>query len=367
MNRNQFPLVGAVLLAGCSSALAPDERAGPPVLRTDICLRASVQPLGQAELAADGAPEGSIIGGISGIDYDEASGQYLVITDGRGIPEAGRIAWLTITATGSDGYAAQWLGSAEMLTATGHAFARPDEDGEIADGESVRIAADGALLWTSEGDGARGQGPGFYRLVRGDWRSHTLPLPSELARDPARRRGPRDNQSLEGLWIDADDNIWLGVEAPLIEDGPVPDLTAGALTRIMRIDRDGVVGETWHYPLDPVAGKVPGRFADNGLTEILGLSRSAFLVIERSGVQQQDGSFSFTSRLYCASPLSGSRVLAKRELATFNHSNGWQDANFEGLTFGPALPDGRTMLVLASDNNFEAGAPSRFAILAFRR
>lgn len=367
MRHTRLPLVGAIFLAGCASALAEKAPTGPRSAESDACLRASVQTLGQARLAEDDARDGVPIGGISAITYDQANSAFLVITDGRGQPGAGRIGRLKIRQMAGGDYAAEWLGSAELLTATGHRFARPSEGGEVADAEGLRIAADGALIWSSEGDGERGQGPGLYRLVRADWRSHAIPLPVELARDPDRRRGPHDNQSLEGLWIDADDNIWLGIEAPLIEDGPVPDQTAGASTRIMRIDRDGVVGETWHYPLDPVAGKVPGRFADNGLTEILGLGHSAFLVLERSGVQQQDGRFNFTSRLYCASPMSGSRVLAKRVLATFDHGNGWHDANFEGLTFGPALPDGRTMLVLASDNNFESGVPSRFAILAFGR
>jgi hypothetical protein len=367
MRHTKLPLAAAILLAGCASWLAEGEPPGPRSAESDMCLRASVQMLGQARLAEADAPDGVPIGGISAITHDQANGGFLVITDGRGQPGAGRIGRLNIRQAAGDDFAAEWLGSAELLTATGHPFARPSEGGEVADAEGLRMAADGALIWSSEGDAARGQGPGLYRLVRGDWRSHAIPLPAELVRDPDRRRGPRDNQSLEGLWIDADDNIWLGIEAPLIEDGPVPDQTTGALTRILRIDRDGVLGETWNYPLDPVVGKLPGRIADNGLTEILGLGRRAFLVLERSGVQQQDGRFSFTSRLYCASPSPGSRVLAKRELATFDHSNGWQDANFEGMTFGPALPDGRTMLVLASDNNFEAGAPSRFAILAFRR
>lgn len=367
MRHTRLPLVGAIFLAGCASALAEKAPTGPRSAESDACLRASAQMLGQARLAEDDARDGVPIGGISAITHDEANGVFLVITDGRGQPGAGRIGRLKIRKMAGGGYTAEWLGSVELLTATGHRFARPGEAGEAADAEGLRIAADGALIWSSEGDAARGQGPGLYRMVRGDWRSHAIPLPAQLARDPARRRGPRDNQSLEGLWMDADDNIWLGIEAPLIEDGPVPDQTAGALTRIMQIDQDGGVGETRHYPLDPVAGKLPGRTADNGLTEIIGLGQNAFLALERSGVQQQDGSFRFTSRLYCASPISGSRVLAKRELATFDHGNGWHDANFEGLTFGPALPDGRTMLVLASDNNFESGAPSRFAILAFGR
>lgn len=355
------------MLAGFAAGIALEHRARPAPEGAEACQLAAVQVLGRATLAAGDAPDNNPIGGISGIAYDERRREYLVITDGRGQPGAGRIGRLTISASPSGDYAASWLGSAEMLTASGHPFARPDEAGEVADGEALRIAADGTLLWTSEGDGQREQGPGLYRLKRSDWRSHPIALSPVLRRDPVQRSGPRDNQSIEGLWLDGADNIWLGIEAPLIEDGPVPDQTTGALARIMRIDQDGKARETWHYPLEAAAGTFTNRLTDNGLSEILGLGNGAFLVLERSGMQQEDGSFQFLSRLFCAAPVPGSSVLAKRELATFEHADGWHNANFEGLTFGPSLPDGRTMLVLSADNNFEDGAPSIFAILAFQQ
>jgi hypothetical protein len=40
------------------------------------------------------------------------------------------------------------------------------------------------------------------------------------------------------------------------------------------------------------------------------------------------------------------------------------DANFEGMSFGPLLPDGRRSLVLVADNNFEADRPTLIAVFA---
>jgi hypothetical protein len=41
--------------------------------------------------------------------------------------------------------------------------------------------------------------------------------------------------------------------------------------------------------------------------------------------------------------------------------------NFEGLTLGPVLPDGRQSLVLVSDDNFSSGQTTRVIVLAVER
>jgi hypothetical protein len=38
--------------------------------------------------------------------------------------------------------------------------------------------------------------------------------------------------------------------------------------------------------------------------------------------------------------------------------------NIEGMTFGPPLPDGRTSLIIVSDNNFSPGQFTQFIVLA---
>ncbi len=38
--------------------------------------------------------------------------------------------------------------------------------------------------------------------------------------------------------------------------------------------------------------------------------------------------------------------------------------NIEGMTFGPALPDGRQTLVIVSDNNSSPGQFTQFIVLA---
>jgi len=45
-------------------------------------------------------------------------------------------------------------------------------------------------------------------------------------------------------------------------------------------------------------------------------------------------------------------------------SLGIQPDNIEAMTFGPMLPDGRMLLILTSDNNFNPSQTTQFIALA---
>ncbi|WP_198046084.1 esterase-like activity of phytase family protein [Novosphingobium aquimarinum] len=324
----------------------------------------SVQELGRTSMAQNQGSDAIPIGGISGIEYDPISDDYLVVTDGLEGPGAGRIGRLRLRREEDGGYRVRWLGSKALLPKDKGASPPVGEGASVLDAEALRLTKDGDVLWSSEGDPKNGSGPGLYRSSLEDGRTTPLPLPPQLERDPRAQRGPRDNRSFEGLWIDPQGNIWLGLEAPLIEDGPPPRPDKGAQTQIMRIAKDGTLVQQWRYPLAPITGQIPGRLADNGLSEILGLGDGRFLVLERSGAQQEDGRFLFTTRLFCAAPVPGTDRLEKWQLAQFGRGDGLERANFEGVTFGPATQDNGRSLVLAADNNFEPGMPTWFVILA---
>ena len=56
--------------------------------------------------------------------------------------------------------------------------------------------------------------------------------------------------------------------------------------------------------------------------------------------------------------------VTKRLILNVEEDLGIEPDNIEGMTFGPALPDGRLPLILVSDNNFAATQTTQFIVLA---
>ena len=56
--------------------------------------------------------------------------------------------------------------------------------------------------------------------------------------------------------------------------------------------------------------------------------------------------------------------VSKRLVADFEQDLGIDPDNLEGMTFGPTLPDGRVLLIVVSDNNFNPFQTTQFIALA---
>lgn len=282
-------------------------------------------------IAENAMGDGMRIGGLSGIDYNASTGAIIMISDDRG-PYGGPRAYRATL---------QWTAQGASLS---EIDVTPLDVSQSTDAESVRFTGDGAFLWTAEGD----QGLGLpSALFRTDQASNKTQM---LAREPVM---PRNNRAFEGLSIAPNGTAWLGMENAPEGVGAMPTVTVGADTVLLAMASDGSVARTLAYPLDPIARQYPGLAADNGLSEIVALGDDRFLVLERSGAEQPDGSYVFTNRLYCAFPqqVQGGR-LSKIRLAQFNDMGAFETMNFEGLSFGPTLIDGRRTLLLLEDNNF---------------
>ncbi len=101
-------------------------------------------------------------------------------------------------------------------------------------------------------------------------------------------------------------------------------------------------------------------FSVNGIVELLPLSPSLLLSMERSfSVGAPDTGN--TIKLYGVA-LVGGRA-HKTLLLDLDHLGIPLD-NVEGMTFGPRLRDGRQSLVLVSDNNFAANQFTQFLLFA---
>lgn len=308
------------------------------------------------------------VGGLSGIEFDTVHNRYLLVTDDRGRNGGGQLYTASMSTGPGTDPVLQIDHALSIATASVGGHPNP-----AVDVESVRLIGRDQLIWSSEGDEAAGILPGIYRAFRGSVEGKAVPLPSQLLPKPALNQGPRPNRSFEGLARGfRHGRYYAALEAPLAETATMPTLGSGGGSPIFDIGEDGRIHAQFLYPLEPIARQLPGRLADNGVSEILAPSPGVFLVLERSGSQQDDGTFRFVSRLYCAWPAPrdeqrGSTIKLRKRLVFDFMPAGVSDlANLEGMTFGPESGDGLGTLVLVSDNDFHPERPNSLVVLSLQ-
>lgn len=380
-------------LAGLTSAAAVaavagcgDDTAAPPDIRVS-----ALRLIGQQIVPRRLDVAGTVLGGLSGIDRDLATGGYVLVSDDRTTndsPNPPRLYTATLS-FGAASFDAVTFTSAIPLHQPDGAVYPKVPDPAVADPESVRIdPVTGNYVWVSEGDRALTANPArvidpFVREVTptGDHvRSYTLP---EMFRMSATETGPRGNAVFEGLAFTPDGRqLAVITEGPLFQDGPAPTLGSGATSRLTVFDRaSGAAVAQYAYPIDPIqVAPVPaGSFTVNGPSEILALSATRFLLLERSF---SVGVIGNQVRLYEVDLASGTDVLGvpaltaggftplrKHLVLDFQTLKGALGgvANLEGLALGPTLDNGHRTLVVVADDNFPAAdsATDRNQFLVF--
>jgi hypothetical protein len=246
----------------------------------------------------------------------------------------------------------------------------------VPDIEAIRVdPLDGSIWYASEGDRKRGLDPFVRHAQRDGAYLSTMPLPA-MFRMSREETGPRDNLAFEGLSFAVDGKtLWASMEAPLYQDGSLPSVSAGALARISRFTRSGELLAQYAYPLDAIpAAPGPGKAADNGVSEILAVSRHTLLVLERSAVQDAEGAYRNYVRVYemdtaGASDVrgvaslagAGYRPAAKRLLLDLG-TLGIRIDNLEALSWGRRLANGHDTLMIVSDDNFSKTQVTQFLL-----
>nr|WP_325344427.1 esterase-like activity of phytase family protein [Xylophilus sp.] len=342
----------------------------PPAATPQPEAAAGLRLIGEAVLPHGLDYGGTTVGGLSGIDYDAAGDRYVLISDDRSDHQPARFYTARIRYDAASLEPPVLTGTAALRQPSGRPYApaRAAEDGvDVPDAEAVRWLPGGqALLWTTEGDHARGFDPAL-REARADGSFvRELPLPAHLgfSREPG--RGARNNATLEGLAITPDGRTaWVAMEGPLRQDGPVATpASGGAPVRFTALDiASGRALRQIAYQPDavPLASPVPGGHTNNGVAEILADGPDHLLVLERSYSLGAGTSL----RLYRIDTRAGSDTLALDRLAPGNHRPAPKVLvanlatlglrrldNVEGMTWGPPLPGGARVLVFVSDNNF---------------
>ncbi|WP_395352544.1 esterase-like activity of phytase family protein [Variovorax sp. UC122_21] len=354
-------------------APAPAPAAPPPATAPAPVAERSVQSvrlIGEQVLANDLRIDGVQVGGLSAVDYDPATKLWYFLSDDR---TSSRFHTAELDYDGQRFSSVRFRSTIALKDMNGKVYPSPDPapGGTAADPESFRIDPQGGgLWWGSEGDRARGLDPFVARMAIDGVANLILPAPAMFRMSPTQEKGSRNNATYEALSFSADGrSLWVGMEAPIYEDGPLPTPKSGAVSRFTQFDRAGAVLRQVAYPIDAIPKAPTGPNADNGVSEMLAINDHQFLVIERAGVQAADGNYSNYIRLYeieteGATDVRGLASLVgadykpvrKRLVLDLNTLGLARLDNIEGIAWGPKLPNGNDTLVLVSDNNFNTAS-----------
>ncbi|MEI3799632.1 MULTISPECIES: esterase-like activity of phytase family protein [unclassified Chitinophaga] len=324
---------------------------------------------------------GTVTGGLSGIDYDAATGQYYLICDDRSALNPARFYTARLYFSDKSFDSVKFTAVTTLLQPNGQPYPDTKTNPSLTpDPEAMRYnAKKQRLVWSSEGERIVNEkdtiltNPGIYEISMNGQYLDSFALPSQF-RMHATENGPRRNGVFEGLGFTPNYKyLYVSLEEPRYEDGPRAEVGQGAYTRILKFDnntRQPVA--QYAYKLEPVAHPaIPeNAFKVNGISDIMVLDNDKILTIERSfssGVKDCTIKV-FITDLSRATGISGINSLredtrfkpaAKTLLLDFASLGKYID-NIEGVTFGPVLPNGHRSLVFVADNNFSDKEENQF-------
>ena len=368
-SRRQLMAVASTLaaasFAGCSGAQTT-HRASTRRLRL----------IGETRLPHKLAFQNTTVGGLSGIDFDPASGLYYLLSDDGGNQSPPRFYTARLAFT-SDKLGAIELTSVTLL----QGLSAPDP-------EAIRWHAPSqSLLWTSEGNALLGAQPSLQQARPDGALIRKFALPAMF--DFGLLSGSRINSTFEGLAVTPDGlSAWLAMEAALRQDGPEPTIEApGGPCRFTQIDvATGKSLRQIAYVPDaiPKAPFPPNANADNGVVEVLMLDAHRMLVLERAYMAGLDDKTRNSLRLYLIDTRQASDTLSVAALKPDNHTPAaktlvadfasfpalTQLDNTEGMCWGPNLPNsngkpGNRTLLFVSDDNFNPRQITQFLAFEF--
>ncbi|WP_367024286.1 esterase-like activity of phytase family protein [Aliikangiella maris] len=320
-----------------------------------------IEFIGEATFATGYHYNGVQVGGLSGIDFDQANQSFIAISDDRG--QLGPVRYYDLTIDLSDGYLNEgdiaFTGMTEILDKDGSSFAPAS-----VDPESIRLLPfPGLLYWTSEGDAHQGVAPFVRIMTRSGQPVNEFELPEKFV--PTGENGIRNNLAFESLTFSYSQKyLYTATENALVQDGAMATTERGSPVRVLQLDvAKGKAEKEFIYQTDPVAApSVPAdAFNTNGLVELLAVSPFQFIAVERSFSVGVGNSI----KLYLTSTLGASNVSRLNSVEERRHVRhmkkrllldladlGLTLDNIEGITFGPTLATGEKTLILVSDNNF---------------
>jgi len=364
----------AVMLSSCSAT-----RQAAKQKETSI---SSVKFLDEYVMPLNHTFQNTVVGGLSGIDYDEASNQYYLISDDPSQLSPARIYTAQITIKDNKIDTVQVTGVNFIQQQNGKQYPQYRSDKTLkADGESVRYNPKSkSFIWSNEGERVLKNGdtitvqPALTFITKEGRYLDTIPLPAGFHFTKG-ENGPRKNALFEGVtYADHYKTIYASLEEPLYQDGPQAAFEFDkALTRILKFDaitKQNTAQYAYNLGVMPVKPTVENDWNVNGISEILAVNDHTLLVMERAWAKGHDD-HTFI-KLFLVD-LNGAeneidntgfiqnppKPLKKKLLFDFDSLNRHID-NFEGITFGPKLSNGNQSLIFCVDNNFSKSQTQQF-------
>lgn len=357
----------------------------------------SLRYIGQQIVPSDTRFKGTVVGGLSSLDYNSRTGRYLAVSDDRSKSNPARFYELSLDLAKFERTAAPGMAGVIFHAVTiiqrpaGGAFKK-----NTVDPEGLRFdAAHNKIYWSNEGQ--RGlfsfQTPTVREMnLDGSYSrdfavpSYYFPRGSEMGIFPG-NKGIYNNLAFESLAISTDGaTLYTATENGLIQDSPPANAYTGSRARILAFDiASGRPDAEYIYEVEPVAiaPALFGPFATNGLTDFLAIGDRQFIAIERSFTPDAvipGSATGFTVRLYYAdargaTDVSGMESIAGKsiqpvrktlllDMSELKNTDGaaLKLGNIEGITFGPNFHGQRT-LILVADNNFSRTQMTQFIAL----
>jgi len=313
-------------------------------------------------LPADTKLENTIVGGLSGIEYK--NGKYYLISDQPSNPRIYR-ANISIH---NNKFKKLTIEQLISIKKNGK-FSK-----EVFDLEALRFnESKQEFIVTSEGNIDEGKDPGIYRISNNGEIQDAFTIPEYFK--AGNEQKPRNNGVFEGITKSFDQRgYWVATESPLEKDSSKPKIfPSRSHIRITKFDKNtGEAIKQFTYKLDGIAKFPINYFAVNGLTEIIEYAENKFLILERS-YSAGYGSHGNTVKIFEVDASKASNTLALNQLKGEDYETAEKKLlfnfksvkdkltreivdNIEGMSFGPALKNGKKSLILVSDNNFNSFA-----------
>jgi hypothetical protein len=368
LRRAVLVLVATLIACGCGGTRAPVAFFNNPFPLL-IWLGEFTRPAGTIYAAfSDSAKFGS----ISGLAPDPVTKQWAAVIDDR---EQSRVAWLRV------GYGEKGLDIIPTRMQPLRAGPGvPDRIATQSDLEAIVALPGGGFLMGEEGHRVRETGevwqPVILRVTADAVVTSVIEYPDQFHISSDGKTGVRDNQGFESLAITPGGRVIAGLEQPLIEDGSVT-FDRGAPGRLIEFEPSGStykVARQWRYMISPTPRienfDLTCEDGENGLVELLALSETRLISMERACLITRDQQFVANAVQLFAVELIGTEA-RKRLLLDFESvaprlsSALTRLENFEGMAFGPVV-NGTPTLLIVSDDNFRKTQKTSFLLFGMK-
>ncbi|TCM67835.1 hypothetical protein EC844_107130 [Acinetobacter calcoaceticus] len=353
----------SVAFTGCNDTDTDDS----PTVDTPATTVGSLRLIGDYSIPTKTMYQAVEFGGISGLDRDQ-DGRYWAISDDRG-GEKGAPRFYNLSID-MDANKINKVSINQMIYLRDQNNNLLPDNRRSADPESIRVAPNGNLYISSEGNFSNKVTDLYQPFVREYARDgqfvREFDIPKRFHYVDNTSTGGRSNKLFESLTVTPNGNIFTANEDALIQDGPLTSMNNGSVIRVVKLDPSSgksLAEYAYQIPSIPV-NSLPNTFApDNGVSEMLAISENEFIAIERAYADGVGNTIRLvktkinptSTDIKNIDSLNAAKFepMSKQLLLEMPiHYMGIKLDNIEAITWGPTLNNGHRSLIIAADNNF---------------